>query len=335
MNEPAVFLPRSALPENSSERDRLLQDYVAERVPHSSRTGSGDWVVRLAVPPSADYYIDPELDSGLRWWGPGTAIADVPFAHKRVGGVGISLSDAWTLAFWSDYFAQAGGVPARLTVLHLDDHDDLMTPRLATSAGGSFTDLVTGHEFTLTEPAGVRSAIGSGAIGMGSFLTPVLHTAEHTRILHLCDTRYAAQRQGEFSILAAQEADALFRPGSPRPAARLVPGSRNATDNRGSYQVDSDLPTLLSHLTDDPVFLHIDLDYFNNRFDGDSDWHSAAERHDPPRDRVLDRVETVLAQLRPIQFRIVDVTIGISPGFFPAEFWQPVCEKLLGALSSI
>lgn len=306
---------------------------MAERVPHSSLTESGDWAVRLAVPPSADYYIDPELDHGLRWWDPDMTIADVPFAHKRVGDVGISLSDAWTLAFWSDYFAQGGYVPPRITVLHLDDHDDLMTPRLVTSASGSFADLVTGREFTLAEPAGVRSAVASGAIGMGSFLTPLLHTAEHTQILHLCDTRYAAQRRGEFSIEASSEADTLIRPGSRRPAARLVPGSRNGAGNRGTYQVSPDLSALLTHLTDRPVFLHIDLDYFNNRFDGDSDWQAAATRHDPPRDSVLGRVETVLAELRSIRSRIVDVTIGISPGFFPAELWQPVCETLIGDLS--
>lgn len=306
---------------------------MAERVPHSSLTEDGNWAVRLAVPPSADYYIDPELESGLRWWDPHATIAELPFAHKRIGDVGISLSDAWTLAFWSDYFAHARSVPPRITVLHLDDHDDLMTPRLVTSAD-SFTDLVTGRKFTLTNPAGVRSAIASGAIGMGSFLTPLLHTAEHTRILHLCDTRYAAQRQGEFTIVAASEADTLIRPGSPRPAARLVPGRQNAAGNRGSYQVSPDLPSLLTHLPDQPIFLHIDLDYFNNRFDGDSDWRAAAERHDPPRDCVLDRVETVLAELRTVRSRIVDVTIGISPGFFPAELWQPVCETLIGNLSS-
>lgn len=333
MIEPTVVLPAAALPDSPAERDSLLQHYVDERVPHTTRTDNGDWAVRLAVPPTADYYIDPELESGLRWWGSDIAVPEIPFAHTRIRDIGVCLSDAWTLAFWSDYFGRTGGVPPSVTVIHLDDHDDLMTPRLTTTGEGTFRDMVNNEEFSLTDSAGVRSAIATGAIGMGSFLAPLLHTAEHTQVLHLCDTRYADTRQGEFSLVATPEPDTLLHPGAARPGVRFGPPRTGIAGECGSYRVDRDLPALLGHVDDRPVLLHIDLDFFNNRFNGDSDWRSTPARHDPPRHEVLRRVEAVVAQLQPVRSRIVDVTIGVSPGFFPAELWQPVCEKLVNALS--
>jgi hypothetical protein len=79
--------------------------------------------------------------------------------------------------------------------------------------------------------------------------------------------------------------------------------------------------------------VHIDLDFFNNRYNWNSDWHEQPDRHDPSTERILDRIGDVVEALLPLRSRIVDIAIGISPGFFPAEFWQPAYDELIRELA--
>ena len=79
------------------------------------------------------------------------------------------------------------------------------------------------------------------------------------------------------------------------------------------------------------ILLHIDMDYFNNRYDGDSDWRGRTERLDPNPERIcamIDRMTAALDQYGVFE-RIEDVVIAYSPGFFPAELWPMADERLM------
>jgi hypothetical protein len=86
----------------------------------------------------------------------------------------------------------------------------------------------------------------------------------------------------------------------------------------------------LDELPDVPTLLHIDLDYFNNRFNGDSDWELHSSRHDPTSHEIMSAIDLVFNTLavRGIFDRIVDITVALSPGFFPAEFWSLAIERI-------
>jgi hypothetical protein len=310
-----------------------LTQYFAERIPTSVLDRDGSWRVSLGVPPTADFYIDPQLDQGLSWWG--CSVTDIPFSYQMMQGVFVSLSDAWTLLSASRWLGRQDSSPAHLTIIHLDDHDDLMCPRLAAN-DDLFADLLTGHSVDLRKPTSVEAAINSGAIGMGSFLVPLLHTLPFVDIRHLCDTNYARKRTGRYWLVRTHERDKVIAPQVRRPSVRLDPiADPMAVPDRvaGTYQVRNDEIALLADLEEGPILLHIDLDFFNNRFDGDSDWRGDAHRHDPSGDEVMRRLDRVLDALAPLRHRIVDVTIGISPGFFPAELWQLVCGILVDRLA--
>jgi len=81
-----------------------------------------------------------------------------------------------------------------------------------------------------------------------------------------------------------------------------------------------------------PILFHFDLDYFNNRFDGDSSWQTNpnARSHDIGLDRQLQQLRGIIDGIRKrdLYKRIVDISIGISPGFYPAEYWQPMVENI-------
>ncbi len=335
MNPLAWSIPPGLLPEEPALRDQALTQYFAERIPSSvlDSNGDGGWRVSLGIPPTADFYIDPQLDQGLTWWG--CSVTDIPFAHRTIEGVFVSLSDAWTLLSVSRWLADQGSSPAHLTIIHLDDHDDLMCPRLA-SHEDRFADLLTGHPVDLRDPSSVEAAINSGAIGMGSFLVPLIHALPFIDIRHLCDTGYARERIDRYWLVRTHQPDNILNPRARRPSVRLDPiidPLAIPDQTAGTYEVRHDETALLADLREGPILLHIDLDFFNNRFDGDSDWPEHVHRHDPNRDQVMRRVNRVVDALAPLRHRIVDVAIGISPGFFPAELWQLVCDTLIDRLA--
>ncbi len=276
-------IPANLLSEEPALRDQVLTHYFAERIPSSVLDGNGDgwWSVSIGVPPTADFYIDPRLAEGLTWWG--CSVTDIPFAHRTVQGVFVSLSDAWTLLSASRWLAGQVALPAHLTIIHLDDHDDLMCPRLD-AHGDRFTDLLTGRPVDLRDPSSVEAAISSGAIGMGSFLVPLLHALPFIDIRHLCDTNYAQERTGRYWLVRTHEPDTILDPQARRPSVRLDPIVDSLVipdQTAGIYQVRHDETALLADLGEGPILLHVDLDFFNNRFNGDSDWP----------DTLIDRLE--------------------------------------------
>jgi hypothetical protein len=94
--------------------------------------------------------------------------------------------------------------------------------------------------------------------------------------------------------------------------------------------VTDDIGRWLDDLPDGPVLIHIDMDYFNNRFDGDSDRVEHDHKYEQPLPRILERIDEVFEALdrRGVAERVADMAVGISPGFFPAEFWAPSVGRI-------
>jgi len=85
------------------------------------------------------------------------------------------------------------------------------------------------------------------------------------------------------------------------------------------------------------IFLHVDMDYFNNRYNGSNEWRSHAVRHDQALDRQKEAIEKICHHLlvAGLVGRIKHVSIGISPSFYPAEFWQEGTSYLLKQLATL
>lgn len=311
-------VPLRRLPDDDTARDALLCDYFCERVPTACRVGH-EWVIETMTAPSADFYADERLTEGVEWWDPALTLDRIPLATHDMGSWQLSFNDAWTLAAWSDYFRAVGEVPQRVVILHVDDHDDLMPPRLSVE-DRRFVDLLTGVAVNVTQPDSVRSAIVSGAIAQGSFMAPLIHATQHVEVRHLCQTGYAKDRVGAFSMEPTTVDDDLLAPGVKRPAVKLRPEPEPAGSN---YRVTSDVAEWISDLPDGVVLLHVDFDYFNNRFNGDSDWPLQPDRHDPPLDEVLRQIRRTMNAVAECGRPVASIAAALSPGFFPAEMWEP------------
>ena len=328
-----IFVPKAALPIDGAERANVLDSYFCDLLASAREVPNG-WSISLARPLSADYYIDPELQCGLDWWRRShgeVTVEDIPFTVFRSPRLQLSFQDSWTLSCWSDWLHGNRNAQYRdLTLLHLDDHDDFMSPRLIVEEDG-WQDALTGQRFELESPSSVRCSVQSGAVGIGSFMAPLLHVYSTVHIRHLCATGYASSRQGKHRVSPVFLKDGLLAPGQSRPALQVnVEDAMYGGVIGHPYEVTNDLQLWLTDLPAQPVLLHVDMDYFCNRFNGASDWQTARVGHDPGLSCVLDRVDQVFEILdeQDVTSMIVNCSVAISPGFFPAEFWQPAVERL-------
>jgi hypothetical protein len=322
-------IPLERLSSDPAVQHAELRNYFCDKDATAKRT-EGHWTLTLAWPGGQERHVDPRLDEGLKWWGDDVMLTTMALANRREGRVLRALYDTWTLQSWSEWLArQPHPLPHPPTILHIDDHFDLAPPRLFVEAD-KFVDAITGAPVNLREPASVNGALNSGALGMGSFLTPFLYTLRSPRVRHL---RQPPRTNAtiDYEICFTTEPDTLLRPGSFRPAIHLKATAA------GIYRITHCVADWLHGIADGPVLLHIDMDYFNNRYDGDGDWRGRRDKLDPELGDQLLKIDELVDAIKTagIGPRIADIVIAFSPGFFPAEFWGETNERLRAGLEQL
>lgn len=327
-----IQIAKNSLPEDEIARTEFLDSYFTDQLPTATNMGT-HWEVRLERPstPSGSYTHDPFIREGLEWWEPGTKIRDIPTAKRILVGGLFALEDQWCPLSWSLYFQRIGTIPQELVLLHIDDHQDMMAPRIGRQLNNRLVDFITGDHFTLLDPQTVEKAILSGAVGKGSILTPLIWQVGkiHVRHLTLRTSPYKT-----YALKKALQQDKILG----GPLQRISVQCENTAN--GSFLSDSNYiatPSVedwLSFIPESvPIFLHVDMDFFNNRFDGDSSWHEGTtERrvHDINLSRQKGLLKEIFVGLKrkSLEKRIVDVSICLSPSFFPAEYWEEMTNLL-------
>ncbi|HBF31830.1 GNAT family N-acetyltransferase [Rhizobium sp.] len=325
-----IRVTAESLPLDENKRHARLRDYFCDRDAIAS-SGSSGWDLDLVWPSDVERHVDEKLELGLDWWGGGLQRQDMALARQRTSRLLRCLYDSWTLASWCEWLERRGGIDKleSLILLHVDDHRDLGSPRIKRD-GDTWQDLITGHQTSIAEPNTIAKAIESGAIGMGSFMTPFLEAVRLAEVRHLCQAPKATATQ-DFVIQIDDDSDDLLEPGALRPITVLEPANGVGA---GHYRITPHLEDWLEGIEGGPILLHIDLDFFNNRYDGDSDWRDRPARHDPSLEEILRRVDELANALRRrgLLDAIEDVVFAFSPGFFPAELWASVDRHLAARL---
>ncbi|WP_018240582.1 hypothetical protein [Ensifer sp. BR816] len=320
---------RGFLPSDPAERHAALRDYFCDKDATAADCGDA-WELTLAWPADPWRHVDPALATGLAWWGDGVRYETMFEARRRSGKLLRCLYDSWTLASWSEWMLRQTDRDVAPIILHVDDHRDLGSPRLRAGRGGWY-DLISSEPFALTDPISVAHAIASGAIGMGSFMTPFVHRFPRCEVRHLCQPPKVRSTEA-YMFEPGLLVDTLLDAHAFRPTITLHPTGQRAGPS--TYLLTSSFDEWLAGTEGRRLLLHIDLDYFNNRYDGDSDWSLHAARLDPARDIIMARIDELAGVLSTpdIASRIEDVVIAFSPGFFPAEFWEEADRRLLDGL---
>lgn len=314
------------LPTDPVKRDELLRSHFSSLlVVASEPTDQGDFEVAISRPELLEAFVDPGLGPVLVSLGVHEP-AQIGEAVWQEDGFQLSLEDSWTAVSWSRWLA-AQQVRSRqqAVILHVDDHYDFEAPHIALEET-QFRDLFTARTVSLLDPPSVAAAVSSGAIGVAGFFSPFLRCFDEIEIRHL-RTRVPAGVSGWHELTTTVTNDPLFN--VPRPGLRLGPdvGARGVPLR---YLGTSVVDDWLEGLPDWPVLLHVDLDYLSNRYNGDSDWHLAQPEHDPLEAVVHARLDEVLDGLEGAgdALRVENISIALSPGFFPAEWWSGVLSTL-------
>lgn len=322
-------IPLDRLPLDSVERHARLRDYFCDKDARAS-AGADSWTLDFHWSADPERYVDPRLADGLAWWGEGVRYETMFSAQRRHGKLLRCLYDSWTLASWSRWLADGHGKGAAPVILHVDDHRDFGSPRLEVTDSG-WRDLISGRPFVLADPQSVEAAIVSGAVGMGSFMTPFLHQIPGCEIRHLCQPPKTTGTLIQILQMETVSDDLLACQGRrPTIERHIADGSTYGL----RYLATCDPDKWLDEIEDRPMLLHVDMDYFNNRYDGDSDWAFNEARLDPSLDTILQKIDALTRALtgRDLVRRIDDIVIAYSPGFFPAEFWKEADARLVAGL---
>ncbi|MBX9806107.1 MAG: hypothetical protein K2Y18_10240 [Alphaproteobacteria bacterium] len=324
-------LQKNSLPVEDTERVETLEDYFTEHLPTATEM-KDHWEVRLERPstPYGSYTHDPEIRRGLEWWKVGTGIRNIPCERRFLEKGLFALEDQWIPLSWSRYFQKRGFLPQELVLLHIDDHQDMMAPRIGKQLDRRFVDFITGDHFSLLKPDTVEAAIMSGALGKGSILTPLIWQINkiHVRHLTLRPAPYTT-----YALKKALQEDTLLGKPLQRISVQCESTERESLLSSSNYIATSCVDTWLSQIPENvDIFLHIDMDFFNNRFDGNSSWQEGHGRriHDISLAEQQGLLKEIFLGLKKkkLEGRILDVSICLSPSFFPAEFWEPMTEML-------
>lgn len=216
-----------------------------------------------------------------------------------------------------------------LTIIHVDDHSDLMSPFIY-SNNNSYYNLITKDCIDFNDALSVKRAVESGAITIGSMLTPIIYSTKKAEIFHIKHNQ-TNQRK---SIVKSRTRDDILNTNN----RIAINYADDYNKHRNKYILTSDWEYVIKNITaNTDCLLHIDMDYFNNRFNASTSWEEDDERHDLSflqqtilMDRLIASIEKLMG--------IVDIKcilIGISPSFYPVEYWKLGLEYLITGLKKI
>lgn len=238
----------------------------------------------------------------------------------------VCLSEAWIPYAWSK-LTNNKCKPKNLTIIHIDDHSDLMSPFIK-KYNGNYIDMITNKVIDFSNPLSVLNSVKSGAITIGSILTPIVFDVDDIKILHLKQNAIKEYK----NIIKTTIYDDFIN-NSKRISVNLDHVQKIGFDN--IYLKTNNWDDIYLELDfNSDIIVHIDMDYFNNRYNGSTSWYEENNIHNPTFSKqkkyIIDVCKNIkkINEIKPIKF----ILIGISPSFYPAEYWKQGLLYLLKQL---
>ena len=328
------FSPEETRPRQAFELDHAIakdlptNEIASDLLPlirSNHSTISADHTNLLVGGPELSYHqIDPFLPQRLRELG----IVDDGVSAGKTYAYGedfdVCLEDSWSGLFVAEHI-QGMADNAPLTIIHLDDHTDMMSTLLLGQE--RLTDPIFGKPFNPEISSDWPSAIQSGAVGIGSFLTPFFALNRTVTVLHL--------KAGTGAPKAYAVTPSTCRHPLLGRYAFFDLQLRNPDgDGKHIYVVGEDAGELLSHVAvPESAVVHIDLDYFINDFNG-----NALDRPYAPDSslRIIaqSRTDTFFRALIDQDWTIARWIVGTSPGFCSAIHWPFLFDLISAGIRS-
>ena len=215
-----------------------------------------------------------------------------------------------------------------LSIIHVDDHSDLMAPYIG-YVNGVVMNMITRELVDFNDSESIKRAILSGAITIGSMLTSIVYPLEKFKIFHV---KQGAERK-MFTIKKSSFTDNIIIDKCERICIDV-----NSVQESKNYLITQNWDDVVNSISEnEKCLLHIDMDYFNNRYNASTSWYKENKRHDPTFRQqmlVMDRLFSSVKKINE-KAKILNVLIGISPSFYPQEYWAMGLQYLVDGFERI
>lgn len=332
-------IPSSYLPSNLSDIKNLLNEYFQTPLEFEIRLDGDFWNIHPSWPTRYDYYVDPYLTEAMQGWRKGARAVDIPNERRlfKHGAIicQLSLFHSWFAHLWSLWLSQERPFPKEAVIIHVDSHADLLRPLLGMSSKSLWTDLVTHRPVALADPQSVERAIVSGAISIGNFGSALFCSGINIHYYHMYNPFFEINQRPDtiYRVNLENFPDNL----NPQFLCVAVAMTDPSTDNAqfllapySTYLASATLEKMSSLSNMElPVFLDIDLDYFNNRYNWDNEW-KRKNYFDPSLLQVFDQIDGFFTDplLTKIHRQIRAINVSLSPAFFPSEYWELIIPEI-------
>jgi hypothetical protein len=274
---------------------------------------------RLLGPDLAYHAIDPDLPDGLKAFGVCRTELDIRSYRRQGPPFDLCFEDSWSGWFIAQYLADIRNTED-VVLVHADDHTDMM-PTLLVGRADGLTNPSTGQRFDPSRPTDWESAIASGCVGIGDFITPLYYGHR----LHVRHVNNAPSGSPVLHKVAPADCRYDLIPDLSFAGIALNP-SDSGTD-RGSCMSGEDAAAVLRNLPRGRVIVHLDLDYFINDFNGNPGGRLQVSVFEA-RATAQRKMHRFFEALRGAE-RIIDRWIvATSPGFCSASHWPDLLDHL-------
>jgi hypothetical protein len=303
-------------------------DLFPDRYPFVVSEDDLAWRIGLKWPDNDKWYVDPALTKIARA-SFGLSLSQLPsyWEQRTIGTIPLVFSMFHSRALLTPAMALRTGRASGFShIIHVDDHDDLMPPLLRRFAQGLLNPLDQ-SVVNLADIDSINTAVDSGVISKGSFLTAYILANPAASVIHVREDG-AARIWG----LSIQSVDRTI-------VSRTFNTSFVSMEDIPAEAgwLWQETPTLPLELRDcESVWLDVDLDAFCNRYDGDSNRTDAIATN-AERALLRDRINVFLDRLSVAswRWRINAVSVASSPGFFPSEYWDEAIPKVTEGIARV
>lgn len=258
---------------------------------------------KVSLPDDLSWYVDPKIKEYSK-----AKILDMPISYK--------LQQNKNKVFLETYYhSNAIIAPTILKntsginidcILHFDDHSDMMPLY---------------KPLNFDEKAPLEKLVQLNVIGIGNFLTYYLTQINSIPTFHIQDKQSSSFEYINKKVKSLKQNHNI--------GDKVFEKVNFTYDKTGSSYIKTEIESL-PHINYKNIWLDIDLDYFCNRYNRNSDWEES-EYLNRNREEVKEVFRQFFTRLVNSSWlnKVRVVTIASSPGFFPLEYYDIAYELLI------
>lgn len=309
--------------------DKYFTDHVIKY------KNSADYDICLRRDNDLFYYVEENADyfDKIKVLFPKFYKSHLPFYFAWSANSLLCLNDSWTCLGWVDVILNHTKhlQSEEITLIHFDSHSDIGNPLLAKNIKtNEYFDLLSGNQIKTNNLIDFFTSIAIGSIGISNYISILPVFFKKVNILYINQFR-GVSKNLRYKLDFIE--DDLFKRRYPHLLRfqNIYTNIDSDKDYPCTY-IESDDIDILELVTNNKIFLHFDMDYFNNWLDGSAKKYRSTN-YDLDIAQQYKEIDRVTRKLEKLCNNIIHTSIGLSPGFFPSKYWIDATKYLINKLN--